>query len=171
MSRASSRRPPDELPDGPPAPAVIQALLVAAHAIQRFTGTCIARCTFPAKLSGSRLRVLCAVDEAGSLRMGDLATKLGVAGPTITDLVDGLEKEGLLRRRPDPTDRRATLLDLSPEAHAQFERVRALQREMSEAILAPLDAGQRRQLLELLTLLKEGPLRGAAEGPWACEDE
>jgi DNA-binding MarR family transcriptional regulator len=119
-----------------------------------------------AKLSGPRLRVLFAVKEAGSLRMGDLAAQLGVAAHTVTDLVDGLEKAGLLTRRPDPRDRRAALLALSPSARARWEQVRALRREICDEVLAPLDAAERRQLLALLQRLKEGLLREATVRPW-----
>jgi DNA-binding MarR family transcriptional regulator len=110
--------------------------------------------------------VLFAVKEAGSVRMGDLAAQLGVAARTVTDLVDGLEREGLLTRRPDPRDRRATLIELGPSARERWEQVRALQREISDEVLAPLDAAERRQLLHLLQRLKEGPLREAAVRPW-----
>lgn len=46
-------------------------------------------------------------------RMSDLASSLGVSGRMMTSLVDGLESEGLVRRRAHPTDRRAMLVELS----------------------------------------------------------
>ncbi len=109
LSRATSNDQRESDRDVNPTPAasvVLEALGTTAHAIFRFAGTKIADLDVPEKLSGARLRVLFAVKEAGSMRMGDLATQLGVAPRTVTDLVDGLEKEGLLTRRPDPTDRR-----------------------------------------------------------------
>jgi DNA-binding MarR family transcriptional regulator len=97
------------------------------------------------------------------MRMGDLAAELGIAARTVTDLVDGLEREGLLVRRPDPTDRRATLLELSAVAQEHFESVRTTQQQMSEEILAPLDDAERRQLQDLLHRLRMGPI-GEADG-------
>src|SRR5438552_3982862 len=174
MSRVPSYHEP-EAPrageQGPAEPEVLEALVTTTHAVYRFARARIAHVKPLAKLSGPRLRVLFAVKEAGSLRMGDLAAQLGVAARTVTDLVDGLEKEGLLTRRPDPGDRRATLLELSPGARERWEQVRALQREISDEVLSPLDAAERRQLLGLLQRLKEGPLREAAVRPWWDDEE
>ena len=78
----------------------------------RFAHARTAHVQLPSRLSEPRLRVLFAVKESGSPRMGDLAAQLGVAAPTVTDLVDGLEQEGLLTWRPDPRDLRAPLLEL-----------------------------------------------------------
>lgn len=173
MSRAAARGHREAGPVETPAPtaaALVEALLTTAHAIQRFADARIPDYKLPMKLSGSRLRVLLAVDDAGSLRMGDLATDLGVAARTVTDLVDGLEKAGLLARKPDPSDRRATLLELSPTARVHFERVQAMQRALSDEVLAPLDADERLLLFSLLTRLKQGPIRDAAKRPWECDD-
>ena len=45
------------------------------------------------------------------MSMGDLATMLGTDPPNMTVLVDDLESQGLVRRRPHPTDRRAKLVE------------------------------------------------------------
>jgi DNA-binding MarR family transcriptional regulator len=154
--RRAAGRPDAE--DAASAPRIVETLIATVHALQRFADARIAHCAAPGKLSGSRLRVLLAVAEAGSVRMGDLASELGIAARTVTDLVDGLEREGLLIRRPDPSDRRATLLALSAVAQEHFESVRATQQQMSEEILAPLDDAQRRQLAGLLQRLRTGPI-------------
>jgi DNA-binding MarR family transcriptional regulator len=153
----------------PTAAEVVEALVGVVHLMQRFGDARLARCDLPIKLTGSRLRVLFAIDRAGSLRMGDLAADLRVAARTVTDLVAGLEKEGLLTRRPDPADGRATLLELSPAARAHFARVGKLRAELSEEILAPLDGDERRQLMVLLRRLTEGAIRDADGRPW-CGD-
>ena len=45
------------------------------------------------------------------LSMGELAAALGIDPPNATVLVDDLEAQGLVRRRPHPTDRRAKLVE------------------------------------------------------------
>ncbi len=87
--------------------------------------------------------------------MGDLAEDLGITARTVTTLVDALEREGLLVRLPDPTDRRATLLALTEKARTQFEQVRSLQMDLGEERVAPLELEQRRQLLDLLKRLNK----------------
>jgi MarR family transcriptional regulator for hemolysin len=61
----------------------------------------------------------------------ELAARLGVEGPTLVRTLDWLEREGLVERRADPTDRRAKMLHLTPRAaalHAEIEREAALVR-------------------------------------------
>jgi DNA-binding MarR family transcriptional regulator len=90
--------------------------------------------------------------------MGDLADRLGVAARTVTDMVDGLERDGLLARRPDPADGRATLLEMTPTARADFDRVFSARISFLKQIFSPLGANERRQLLRLLTKLQRGPI-------------
>ena len=70
-------------------------------------------------VSPPRLSALSVVVFAGPIGIGALATAEGVAAPTMTRLVDGLERDGLVRRRPDPADARGVLV----EATATGERV------------------------------------------------
>ena len=141
----------------PPSPSeVVSTLIATSHRLSRVLNTRLSRESGVIGLSGPRLRLLLAVEEAGRLRMGNLAEDLGVTARTVTALVDALEKEGLLVRLPDPKDRRATLLALTEKAQTQFEQVRRIQMELGEEFVAPLDQGQRRLLLDLLSRLNKG---------------
>ena len=84
------------------------------------------------------------------VRMNDLAEALGVTARNITTIVDGLEREGLIARRPDPTDRRAILLVLTPKGQEHLAEVHALQHAIAGRFFAPLDAAERTELLRLL---------------------
>jgi DNA-binding MarR family transcriptional regulator len=130
-------------------------LIATSHRLQRVFNTRLSRQKGAVKLSGPRLRLLLAVEEVGRLRMGDVAEDLGITARTVTTLVDALEREGLLARLPDPTDRRATLLELTEKARSQFEQVRHLQMELGEELVATLDPQQRRLLLDLLSRLNQ----------------
>ncbi|MDP9271219.1 MAG: MarR family transcriptional regulator [Chloroflexota bacterium] len=59
-----------------------------------------------------RLKLLYALHCEGPQRMGDLADALEVTPRSVTALVDGLEAQGQVRRVPDPSDRRATIIEL-----------------------------------------------------------
>ena len=61
-------------------------------------------------LSFSRTRAVRRVAET-PMSMGDLAAALGIDRPNATVLVDDLESQDLVRRRPHPTDRRAKLVE------------------------------------------------------------
>ena len=151
----------------PTASDVVMTLIATSHRLSRALNARLSSQPGVVKLSGPRLRLLMAVEEAGRLRMGDLAEDLGITARTVTTLVDALEREELLVRLPDPTDRRATLLALTDKARTQFEQVRSLQMELGEELITPLDPEQRRQLLDLLSRLNKGvetPCQQAGKG-------
>lgn len=65
-------------------------------------------------LSYPRLRVLESLHCNGPAKMRDLADELEVPARNLTSVADGLESEGLIRRTAHPTDRRVTILELTP---------------------------------------------------------
>ena len=68
-------------------------------------------------------------------RACELADAVGVSRPTLTALVDGLEDAGLVRRVPEPTDGRGTLLELTRAGHDATSRAeRALTARLLELI-------------------------------------
>lgn len=147
--------PDDEAEQAPSAEDVIHALIGTAHVIERAFDARLAKFKLPVRLSGPRLHILIAVEHAKRLRMGDVAAALGITPRTVTTLVDGIERDGLIKRVLDPKDRRATLLELTPLAQEHFAQVRALQKQLTEDISCGLDGEQRCQLLDLLCQLRE----------------
>ena len=69
--------------------------------------------------------------EQDGLRMSELARRARLSKQTMTTMVRLLEREGLVRRRPDPTDGRAMLVELTAKAGAF--------RPVAEHALAELD--------------------------------
>ena len=69
--------------------------------------------------------------EEDGLRMSELARRARLSKQTMTTMVRLLEREGLVRRRRDPTDGRATLVELTAKARAF--------RPVAEQALAELD--------------------------------
>ncbi|MGC5017899.1 MarR family winged helix-turn-helix transcriptional regulator [Micromonospora sp. DT47] len=63
--------------------------------------------------------------RSGSIRLTDLATRLGIGKGTLSRQIHGLEGLGLVRRDPDPTDRRAAQLSLTEEGTRRFDAARA----------------------------------------------
>lgn len=66
-------------------------------------------------LSGSQLWCLSAVRSAPGVRVTQLARVLGIQQATCSNLVETLERRGLIERRRDPNDQRAVTLYLTPE--------------------------------------------------------
>jgi DNA-binding MarR family transcriptional regulator len=76
-------------------------------------------------ISPPRLSALSVVVFAGPLQIGALAAAEGVAAPTMTRLVDGLERDGLVARGPDPLDGRAVVIRATARGTRVLQRGRA----------------------------------------------
>jgi DNA-binding MarR family transcriptional regulator len=153
------------LPEGSAEEAMC-ALMSTSKLIQRFAQGRISAEDLPAKMSGPRMGVLFAVHEAGGMRMGDLAQRLGVKARTVTDLVDGLEREGLLVRKADPDDRRAIRLELPARAAAHFAKMRSVRQSFVQEIFSTLKPAERKTLVKLLDKLQGGPIGTMAQEIW-----
>ncbi|MFE7632297.1 MarR family winged helix-turn-helix transcriptional regulator [Kocuria sp. NPDC057446] len=95
---------------------------------------------------------------SGSLRVKDLADALRIAPRSATEVVDLLERQELVERVPDPSDRRATLVALTPRGAALREQVRKDRRRESDEYFSRLDPEDRAELERLLRLLTaDGP--------------
>jgi len=95
--------------------------------------------------------VLTAAARPASLRQAAIAHEIGLDRTVMTYLVDELEGAGLLRRQPDPHDRRARLLALTPEGEqciADVERRLAVVEERLLHVLAAPEQETLRCLLQ-----------------------
>jgi DNA-binding MarR family transcriptional regulator len=72
-------------------------------------------------LSFSRARAVRRVADE-PMSMGDLAASLGIDRPNATVLVDDLEAQGLVRRRPHPTDRRTKMVEATRKGKSRARR-------------------------------------------------
>jgi DNA-binding MarR family transcriptional regulator len=99
-----------------------------ADALERFMRamfteliTALARSTRSEHLSVSELAALHQLDQLGSVRVSDLAERLGAALPAASRVVSRLVETGLVERREDRNDRRAKTLTLSERGHALID--------------------------------------------------
>lgn len=79
----------------------------------------------PGGLTQGQLSALVTIEVEGPLRMSELASREGVAAPTMTRVVSALEDSGLLVRAADPGDGRSSLVTLSAVGTARLAEVRA----------------------------------------------
>jgi len=80
----------------------------------------------------------------------ELGLALGIDRSTMVSLLDDLERAGLAKRRPRPTDRRAREVVITPKGRRLLERGRRLAGQVEGEVLQGLTAAERRQLLALL---------------------
>jgi DNA-binding MarR family transcriptional regulator len=108
-------------------------------------------------ISPPRLSALSVVVFAGPIGIGEMAAAEGVAAPTMTRLVDGLEREGLVGRGPDPDDRRGVLVRATAKGSRVLHRGRRRRvdvlasglRTLSDTDLAAVARGA--ELIERIT--------------------
>jgi DNA-binding MarR family transcriptional regulator len=77
-----------------------------------------------AGLTPTQLSALATVEQAGPVRLGDLAAAEKIAPSTLTRLVTVLEERGYVERQPVPGDARASTLMVTPDGHAILEQIR-----------------------------------------------
>lgn len=123
-------------------------------------------------LSAARLSALSVVVFRGPLTLGELAAAEGVRSPTMTGIVNGLEGEGLVRRRPHDQDRRAVIVEPTDAGRTRLARARARRIDLVAGELADLseaDLALLRRAAELLearfALRPWEPVDRAGENP------
>ena len=102
----------------------------------------------------SRERVLeVLLGETEGLRQRDVAERLHIGPPAMSEFVGHLENNGYLVREVDPQDRRATRLKLTEKGEARAWEVREERRERFARRFAALTDSEKQELLRLLQKL------------------
>jgi DNA-binding MarR family transcriptional regulator len=107
-----------------------------------------------AGLSFARLRVLDTLTD-GPQRMRDLSNALNVAPRTITGLVDALEEDGLVARSPHATDRRVTVLTITPEGQRLLVTAGRERSKVISELFGALSPQDRSELHRILHALRD----------------
>jgi MarR family transcriptional regulator for hemolysin len=99
--------------------------------------------------------VLVRLDRFEGLKQAELAEMLDLQPITLTRLLDRLAECGLVERRPDPGDRRAKLLYLTPAARPLLERLGDLGEELMGTALAGVAREHVEMMVARLATVKE----------------
>ena len=108
-----------------------------------------------AGLSPARLSALSVVVFRGPLTLGELATAEGVRSATMSGIVNGLEHDGLVRRRPHGRDRRAVNIEATAAGRRLLQQARERRIERVVAKLGDLSADDLDTLAEAAELLEQ----------------
>jgi DNA-binding MarR family transcriptional regulator len=115
-------------------------------------------------LSLSRTKVLRQLQRSGPTRQGVLAVHFGVVPHSITDIVDGLERDGLAERLPDSADRRAKLVALTDKGAAALVVAGAARERLLNHVFGAIDPDEREVLTGLLDRLEAAAAAIEPEG-------
>lgn len=104
----------------------------------------------PWQISPSQSRALRVLARQDALRLNELAEQLRIAPRSVTEVVDDLAARGLVERRPDPADRRATLVALTGEGRATAQAIADAGRAETERFFSTLPETDRAHLARIL---------------------
>ena len=93
--------------------------------------------------------------EHGDMTIGDLSNKMFLAFSTTTDLVDRMEKNSLVKRVRDTTDRRVVRIHLLSEGERVIEEVIDKRRHYLNSVLTDFDEKEVKVFSDLLTKLHQ----------------
>ncbi|MGW4157357.1 MarR family winged helix-turn-helix transcriptional regulator [Micromonospora chersina] len=109
----------------------------------------------PWEINPGHARALAVLMRHGAVRLSTLAEHLRIAPRSATEVVDGLAERGLVERRPDPVDRRATLVALTGEGERVGEAIRVARAVEAEKFFGALDPADRAELTRILRRLRD----------------
>jgi len=104
----------------------------------------------PLNINGRELAVLSVLGAAEPLAQQQAATKLSVDRTTMVDLVDTLERKGMVERRSDPADRRRNLVHLTAEGETTLAEGNRRYQEVESALLTGQETDDLKRLLRRL---------------------
>jgi DNA-binding MarR family transcriptional regulator len=121
-------------------------------AVSRMTAEALA----PLGINAGHHSVLRMLADEGPLSQQALADALRIDRSTMVGLVDDLEKAGRVRRRRNPDDRRAYLVELTGDGRKLLRQADKRALAAQESIFAPLPPGEREEFVRLIGVLLEG---------------
>jgi DNA-binding MarR family transcriptional regulator len=109
----------------------------------------------PWDITPSHLRALRVLKRHGPMRLSALSDHLHIAARSATEVVDGLETRRLVERRPDPGDRRATLVEVTEHGAGVLDAIRAARGTEAERAFGKLSPADRDDLARILRKLRD----------------
>jgi DNA-binding MarR family transcriptional regulator len=107
-------------------------------------------------LAFSNVRVLELLQAGGPAIMRDIAGSLGTTARNMTAIIDSLEDAGLVRRVPHAHDRRATVIELTPDGRRESARARQQAISRATETFSNLSIEEQQAYADLLTRLAAG---------------
>ena len=89
--------------------------------------------------------------DTAEMKVSEISKQLHVTSPTVTQLVNGLEANGLIKRNSDPVDRRAVGITLTEKGERVTEQAAEAFSASIQGLIEFLGEEQSNQLTELLS--------------------
>ncbi len=137
-------------------PSTTMAAVTGLMRVQQIVQSAVDTALKPHGLTFARFEalVLLTFARSSSLPMRVMGERLQLHPTSVTNIVDRLEKDGLVKRLPHPTDRRTTLVEITEEGRARQERATRAVNAIDFG-LTGLTTRQTEQLTDLLTRVRK----------------
>jgi DNA-binding MarR family transcriptional regulator len=136
-------------------PAGDEALSEALMAVARQLREKSAETLAPWGITPAYLRALRTLARHETMRLSELSDRLQIAPRTATEVVDALQAQDLVRRRPDPADRRAILVEVTERGTDTLAEIRATSGTEAGRVFARLGPADRAGLARILSKLRD----------------
>lgn len=101
----------------------------------------------------ARTKVLLLTQKQGPVRATDIAEMFSLAPRTVTDTLDGMERQGLIRREPDAKDRRVKRIHLTDAGREALAATEPTRRELISQVIGSLNEAEQAEFARLLDKL------------------
>jgi len=124
-------------------------LVIAARTGQERANARLAAMGLNVRMCG----VLNLLADEGALSQHDIGSMLNIDRTTMVELIDDLERAGIVRRESNPRDRRSHLIKLTTEGRAKQRRAMKAFDDAANEFFSPLSASERQALAGMLRRL------------------
>ena len=93
--------------------------------------------------------------EQDGLTQAELCRRINVEQPTMANTLDRMERDGLIKRKPDPEDKRRATIHLTPRTNDMRTRVMDQARQVAAQAVKALSASEQDQLFGLIARLSD----------------
>lgn len=110
----------------------------------------------PYKITGKYLTILWVIREKGRITQNDIGKCVNVDRTTMVQIIDDLEKLGLVERKDQPADRRSHAIYLTAKGKAALPKADHLAHAAERKFLSHLETREQQELIRLLRKLVSG---------------
>lgn len=94
-------------------------------------------------------------DDGGGVRQSEICSRMASDPNTIAALVERMQSDGMVKRKVDPTDRRARLISSTAKGRRTYAKARPIAVDLQEEVLQAIPVGERERLLEQIEILSD----------------
>ena len=141
------------------------------HDVSRMRRSAYDQYMKPLGITRAQWWVLAHLSRHDGMMQTQLATLLEVGKASLGDVIEGLERDGWVKRHPDPADKRAKRVYLTKSAQGLIKRMTLMEKEFNERILGELSPEEVSEVTRCLLLVKNAIARLNPESPTASESD